>query len=80
MPGQDGLENQDPRKMINHKKKRCKMKGSGCCSGSAWEGVCDVTHCLLPLLGPGSDGWAAWCQLVLAQGMASLTMAEQHFT
>lgn len=56
------------------------MEGNGCCSGSAWEGVCSVAQGLLPLLGPGSDGWAMWCQLALAQGTASLTMAEQCFT
>lgn len=34
-PGKDELENQDPGKMVNHKTMRFKMKGSGCCSGSA---------------------------------------------
>lgn len=76
-PGQGGLENWDPGKMINHKT-MCKMKGSGCCSGSAWEGVC--AQALLPLLGAGSAGWAMWCQLALAQGTASPTMVEQRFT
>lgn len=56
------------------------MKGSGCCGGNAWEGDCGVAQDLLPLLGAGSDGWAVWCQLALAQGTASLTMVEQRFT
>lgn len=56
------------------------MKGSGCCSGSAWEGVCGVAQAPLPLLGTGSAGWAVWCQLALAPGTASPTMAEQCFT
>lgn len=66
--------------MINHITMRCKMKGSGCCSGSAWEGVCGVAQAPLPLLGTGSAGWAVWCQLALAPGTASPTMAEQRFT
>lgn len=56
------------------------MEGSGCCSRNVWEGVCGVTQSLLPLLGAGSVEWAVWCQLALAQGTASLTMAEQRFT